>query len=64
MSAWTKQQLEDQMFEIVDILQLSDGMIEEHGPLGTPVPELVKLVMNRKDEEIRLLRQGLKAVAA
>jgi len=60
--AWTKQQLEDQMFEIVDVLQLSDSMIEKHGPLGTPVADLVREVLARKDMEIKMLKAGMVAL--
>lgn len=46
------------LFDVVDALDLSDGMIETHGPLGTPPAELVRLVLERKDSIIRMLKQG------
>ena len=58
MSKWTKPELENMLEDVVNALDLSDGMIEEHGPLGTPPAELVRLVMARKDREIMLLKRG------
>ena len=62
MSCWTKPELEDMLEDVVNVLNLSDGMIEEHGPLGTPPAELVRLVLERKDMEIRMLKQGFKPI--
>jgi len=45
--------------DVVNELDLSDGMIEEHGPMGTPPAELVKIVLARKDLEISMLRRGM-----
>lgn len=58
MSCWTKTELENMLEDVVNELDLSDGMIEEHGPLGTAPAELVRLVLERKDREIRMLKQG------
>lgn len=58
MSCWTKEQLENMLKDVVSTLDLSDGMIEEHGPLGTTPSELVKLVLHRKDMEIAMLKKG------
>ena len=49
-----KSMLED----VVTVLDLSDSMIAEHGPLGTPPAELVRLVLERKDREIAMLKVG------
>jgi len=57
MSCWTKEELEDMLEDVVNELDLSDGMIEEHGPLGTAPSELVHLVLERKDKEISMLKQ-------
>lgn len=62
MSCWTKEQLEDMLFDVVNELDLSDMMIEEHGPLGTPPAKLVRLVLTRKDQEIRMLKAGFKCI--
>lgn len=62
MSCHTKEQLENMLEDVVNVLCLSDSMIEEHGPHGTPPSELVRLVLERKDFEIRLLKQGFKDV--
>lgn len=61
MSKWTKEQLENMLEDVVNVLDLSDGMIEEHGPLGTAPSELVRLVMERKDREIAMLKRGFVA---
>jgi hypothetical protein len=48
--------------DVVNVLDLSDGMIEKHGPLGTPPAELVRLVLERKDLEIEMLRRGMVSI--
>lgn len=58
MTQWTKEQLEGMLEDVVNQLDLSDEIIEEHGPLGTPPAELVRLVLERKDREIMLLKRG------
>jgi len=62
MSCHTKEQLEQMLFDVVSELDLSDGMIEEHGPHGTPPATLVRLVLDRKNREIQMLKQGFVAV--
>ncbi len=62
MSRWTKQELENMLEDVVNELDLSDGMIEVHGPLGTAPAELVRLVLERKDLEIRMLKQGFVSI--
>lgn len=63
MSCWTKPELENMLEDVVNELDLSDSMIEEHGPLGTPPSELVRLVLERKDLEIKMLQAGFKDCA-
>ena len=58
MSCHTKEELEQMLFDVVDELDLSDGMIEQHGPHGTPPAKLVRLVLDQKDKTIALLRRG------
>jgi hypothetical protein len=62
MSCWTKPELENMLQDVVNVLDLSDGMMEEHGPRGTAPAELVRLVLERKDLEIRMLKQCFVAV--
>lgn len=62
MSKWTKPELENMLEDVVNELDLSDGMIEKHGPLGTAPAELVRLIIDRKDLEIRALKQGFKSI--
>lgn len=62
MSCWTKEELENMLEDVVNELDLSDDMIEKHGPLGTQPAKLVRLVLEQKDMEIRALKQGFKLV--
>lgn len=62
MSCWNKEELENMLFDVVDELQLSDGMLEKHGPLGTAPAELVRLVLEEKDLEISALQHGFKVI--
>jgi len=58
MTCWNKQELENMLEDVVNELDLSEGMIEKHGPLGTAPAELVRLVLKQKDLEIAALKQG------
>lgn len=46
------------LYEVVDELNLSDAMIEKHGPLGTAPAELVREVLAQKDLQIAALERG------
>jgi hypothetical protein len=59
MSSWTKEQLENMLEDVVNELDLSDGMVAKHGPLGTPPAALVREVIDAKDREIACLRAGM-----
>ena len=58
MTCWTKPELENMLEDVVNELDLSEYIVYEHGQLGTAPAELVRLVMERKDLEIRLLTKG------
>ena len=58
MTSHTREELEEMLFDVVNELDLSDGMLDEHGPLGTPPATLVRLVLERKDKQIAMLRAG------
>lgn len=62
MSCWSKEQLENMLEDVVNELELSEIMIEKHGPLGTPPAKLVRLVLDKKNSEIKMLKQGFKAI--
>lgn len=62
MSCWSKPELENMLEDVVNELDLSDSMIEKHGPLGTPPAELVRLVLERKDREIDALMRGVRVI--
>ena len=59
MSCWNKEQLEQMLEDVVNELDLSDQAIADHGPLGTPPAELVRIVLSQKDATIRNLRAGM-----
>ena len=56
MSKWTKEELENMLEDVVNVLDLSDDAIAYHGPLGTPPAELVELVLAQKDLKIKALQ--------
>jgi len=62
MTCWNKDQLEDMLFDVVDELNLSDTMIAEHGQHGTAPAILVRLVLEAKDREIKMLKQGFVSI--
>jgi len=62
MSCWDKEELENMLEDVVNELDLSDTAIREHGPNGTPPAELVRIVLDQKDKEIQMLKQGFVAV--
>ena len=58
MTCWTKEELENMLEDVVNELNLSDEIIEEHGSLGTPPAMLVWLVLEQKDKQIAMLKAG------
>jgi len=62
MSCWTKEELENMLEDVVNELELSGSILEEHGPLGTPPAELVRLVLDEKDKIISAQKAGLKII--
>ena len=63
MSTHTKETLENMLEDVVNELDLSDGMIEKHGPHGTTPAEMVRALLDRKDREIQMLKQRFASVA-
>jgi hypothetical protein len=59
---YTHDELVNMLEDVVNELDLSDGMMEEHGPLGTQPAALVRIVLDWKDREIACLKQGFKTV--
>jgi len=59
MSCHTKEKLENMLEDVVNELDLSEGMQEVHGQEGTAPAELVRLVIARKDKTIRMLKAGM-----
>ena len=62
MLAWTKQELESMLEDVITVLDLSESMLEKHGAIATPPAELVRLVLAQKDNEIRMLKIGMKQI--
>jgi hypothetical protein len=60
--AYTNDELRSMLYDVVTVLDLSEDILEKHGPLGTEPSELVRLVLERKDNEIRMLKSGMNAV--
>lgn len=60
--SYNREQLRQMLYDVVDVLSLSDSMIEKHGPLGTPPAQLVREVLAEKDRTIELLRAGFKEI--
>ena len=62
MSCWTKPELENMLEDVVNELCLPSEMIENHGQEGTAPATLVRLVLEEKDRQIKMLKQGFKSV--
>ena len=58
MSCWTKPELENMLEDVVNELDLSQEIIEKHGQEGTAPATLVRLVLEEKDRQIRMLKSG------
>ena len=63
MSCHTRDELEQMLEDVVNELDLSESAIAEHGPMGTPPAQLVRLVLQQKDMTIRMLRAGMVEVS-
>lgn len=62
MSCWTNPELENMLEDVVNELDLSGDMVEKHGQEGTAPAELVRLVLEQKDKQIRMLKAGIKQI--
>ena len=62
MSCWTKPELENMLEDVVNELDLSDAMIEKHGPLGTAPAKLVRVILDYKDLQIKALKRDMKQI--
>ncbi len=59
MSCHSKEELEQMLEDVVNELDLSDVAIAEHGPMGTPPSQLVRLVLDQKDRMIQMVKSGM-----
>lgn len=62
MSCWNKVELENMLEDVVNELDLSEAVIKNHGPLGTAPAELVRIILNEKDLEIKMLKARFKQI--
>jgi hypothetical protein len=62
MSKWNKEELDNMMEEVINELDLSADMVGKHGELGTSPSELVRLVLEQKDKEIRMLSAKMRKI--
>jgi hypothetical protein len=62
MSCHTKPELENMLEDVINELDLSEQMIQEHGQHGTAPAILVRMILDRKDLEIKMLKQGFKSI--
>lgn len=56
---YTNEELINMLEDVVNELDLSDEMIEKHGQEGTAPSKLVRLVLDQKDRQIRMLKLGM-----
>lgn len=61
---YTAAQLRGMLEDVVNELELSDKMIEKHGPLGTPPAQMVREVLEQKNLQITMLQRGFVDVGA
>jgi rubrerythrin len=54
--------LVNKLEDVVNELDLSELASDKHGPLATPPAELVRLVLEQKNMQIRMLNQGFKQI--
>lgn len=57
MSKWTKEELEEMFFDVVNILhdEMSEDMVFDYGQNGYKLTELVQKVVDDKNRQIELL---------
>jgi len=63
MTCWSKEELKNMLEDVVNELDLSEVMIEKHGPEGTAPAELVRIILDSKDLEIKALKSGFISLA-
>lgn len=59
---YSRTDLRNMLEDVVNELDLSGDMIENHGQLGTPPAELVRLILQEKDLTIKMLRVKFKEI--
>jgi hypothetical protein len=62
MSCYTKEELENMLEDVINELELSQEMIEKHGQESTTPAKLVRLVLEQKNKEIKMLKQNFKKI--
>jgi hypothetical protein len=59
----TREDYRNMLEDVVNELNLSESMIEQHGQCGTAPAELVRLVLEQKDLQISALSRGMKMIS-
>ena len=59
MSCYTREQLKNMLEDVINELDLSEQMIEKYGQEGTPPAQLVRLILDQKDQTIKMLKMGM-----
>ena len=59
---YTIKDLRSMLEDVITVLDPSEEMIAKHGELGTAPAELVRLVLEQKDREIQMLKNGFKQI--
>lgn len=60
--AYSREELRELLYAVVNELNLSDSMLEKHGPHGTEPHLLVREVLEHKDRQIKMLQAGFKDI--
>lgn len=58
MSSYTREELENMLEDVVNVLDLSEEMIKKHSLMGTHPADLVKEILEWKNLKISALRRG------
>ena len=60
MRCWPRGEVERLLEDVINELDLPSNILIQHGQNGTTPAELVRLVLDQKNQEIIMLKQKLK----
>lgn len=58
--SYTNEEMRSMLEDVVTVLDLSEEMIFKHGQTATEPAELVRIVLEQKDMEIKMLQLNMK----